>query len=48
MDHFSSTVHLVERDAPPPEQRFVEEVALDPAYSMGPNQEIINEEFGTE
>ena len=43
---FHSTVHLVERDAPPPEQRFVEEVALDPrAYSMGPNQEIINEEF---
>ncbi len=43
---FHSTAHLVERDAPPPESRTVDEVVLDPlAYSMGPNQEIIEEEF---
>ena len=43
---FHSTAHLVEREAPSPEQRIVEDVALDPrAYSMGPNQKIIQEEF---
>lgn len=43
---FHSTAHLVERDAPVLESRVVDEVSLDPlAYSMGPNQEIIEEEF---
>ena len=43
---FHSTAHLVERDIPTPETRIIDEVSLDPlAYSMGPNQEIIEEEF---
>ena len=43
---FHSTAHLIERDAPTLETRVVDEVSLDPlAYSMGPNQEIIEEEF---
>ena len=37
---------LLKRDAPALESRVVDEVSLDPlAYSMGPNQEIIEEEF---
>ena len=43
---FHSTAHLVEREAPTPEDRVLDEVNLDPlAYSMGPNQKIIEEEF---
>ncbi|MEC7178553.1 MAG: hypothetical protein VXW28_04580 [Candidatus Thermoplasmatota archaeon] len=43
---FHSTAHLVEREAPLPEQRISDEILLDPrAYSMGPNQKIIEEEF---
>lgn len=43
---FHSTAHLVERDAPPPEKRVLEDVEVNPlAYSMGPNQKIVEEEF---
>ena len=43
---FHSTAHLVDRDAPKPEDKPQEDVMIDPlAYSMGPNQKIIEEEF---
>ena len=43
---FHSTIHLVDRDAPPVHERSQEEIDIDPlAYSMGPNQKIIEEEF---
>ncbi|MBR95256.1 MAG: hypothetical protein CMA81_00325, partial [Euryarchaeota archaeon] len=43
---FHSTAHLVDRDAPKPEDKQQEEIIIDPlAYSMGPNQKIVEEEF---
>ena len=43
---FHSTAHLVDRDAPKPEEIPRDDVEIDPlAYSMGPNQKIIEEEF---
>ncbi len=43
---FHSTAHLVERDVPPPEMREVIEQTVNPmAYSIGPNQRIIEESF---
>ncbi|MEC8242398.1 MAG: hypothetical protein VX023_01610 [Candidatus Thermoplasmatota archaeon] len=43
---FHSTAHLVDRDAPTPEERKIEPVDVNPlAYSMGPNQKILEEEF---
>ena len=43
---FHSTIHLVDRDAPPAHERPQEGIDIDPlAYSMGPNQKIIEEEF---
>ncbi len=43
---FHSTAHLVERDVPPPELREVIEQTVNPmAYSIGPNQKIIEESF---
>ena len=43
---FHSNAHLVDRDAPKPEDKPQEDVMIDPlAYSMGPNQKIIEEEF---
>ena len=43
---FHSTAHLVEREVPPPEQREVIEQTVNPmAYSIGPNQKIIEESF---
>ena len=43
---FHSTAHLVERDVPPTETRVLDDVEIDPlAYSMGPNQKIVEEEF---
>ena len=43
---FHSTAHLIERDVPPPEQREIIEQIVDPmAYSIGPNQKIVEESF---
>ena len=43
---FHSTAHLIERDVPPPEQREIVEQIVDPmAYSIGPNQKIVEESF---
>ena len=43
---FHSTAHLVDRSAPPPEERKIEPLDVNPlAYSMGPDQKIIEEEF---
>lgn len=43
---FHSSAHLVDRDAPPPEDRVIEEPNIDPlAYSLKPNQKIIEESF---
>ena len=43
---FHSTAHLVERDVPPPQQREMIEQIVDPtAYSIGPNQKIVEESF---
>ena len=43
---FHSTAHLIERDVPPPEQREMIEQIVDPmAYSIGPNQKIVEESF---
>ena len=43
---FHSTAHLVDRDAPKPEEKQQDDLIIDPlAYSMGPNQKIIEEEF---
>ena len=43
---FHSTAHLVEREVPPPEQReFIEQIVDPMAYSIGPNQKIIEESF---
>ena len=43
---FHSTAHLVERDAPPTESRVLDDVEVNPlAYSMGPNQKIVEDEF---
>lgn len=43
---FHSTAHLIERDVPPPEQRVMIEQIVDPmAYSIGPNQKIVEESF---
>ena len=43
---FHSSVHLVDRDAPPPEDRVIEDPNIDPlAYSLKPNQKIIEESF---
>lgn len=43
---FHSTAHLVERDAPPIETRVMDDIEVNPlAYSMGPNQKIVEEEF---
>lgn len=43
---FHSTAHLVNREVPPAEQREVIEQIVNPmAYSIGPNQKIIEESF---
>ena len=43
---FHSTSHLIDRQAPTPGERVIEETTIDPlAYSMGPNQKIVEEEF---
>lgn len=43
---FHSSAHLVDRDAPPPEDRIIEDTNIDPlAYSLKPNQKIIEESF---
>ena len=43
---FHSSAHLVDRDAPPPEDRLIEDSNIDPlAYSLKPNQKIIEESF---
>ena len=45
---FHSNAHLVDREPPPPEQKIspVETQNINPlAYSMGPNQKILEEEF---
>lgn len=42
---FHSGIHLEERDAPPPEERFADR-EIDPSdYSMNPDIAIANEEF---
>lgn len=43
---FHSTAHLVDRAVPPAEQREVIEQIVNPmAYSIGPNQKIVEESF---
>ena len=43
---FHSSAHLVDREAPPPEDRLIEDSNIDPlAYSLKPNQKIIEESF---
>ena len=46
---FHSNAHLVDRDAPPPQLEKPQETDLKKinplAYSMGPNQKILEEEF---
>ncbi|DAC58165.1 MAG TPA: hypothetical protein HA354_04175 [Candidatus Poseidoniaceae archaeon] len=45
---FHSNAHLVDRDAPPPQEKSQETdlQKINPlAYSMGPNQKILEEEF---
>lgn len=45
---FHSNAHLVDREPPPPEEKIspVETQNINPlAYSMGPNQKILEEEF---
>ena len=44
---FHSNTHLIDREAPPPEDRYPDDLpAVDPsAYSIGPNQKILEESF---
>jgi len=43
---FHSTAHLIDRDAPTPEERVIDDQIINPlAYSMGPEQKILEEEF---
>tara|TARA_Y100000766_G_scaffold268001_1_gene263708 strand:+ start:1940 stop:2293 length:354 start_codon:yes stop_codon:yes gene_type:complete len=42
---FHSGAHLVEREAPPPEEQIEAEIVDPSAYSIGPKGEIIEESF---